>query len=335
MTKRSKSLEVVNDSLIGVQPYDKRDFFNGCNEPGKPWFQRDAHEFIKIYCKICRNRQCIRALGAKTPWQTRMEEQVEYLINNPIYSDFTSVEHQSIAKVAWESLKQKAERLEIAARRQDWEVPEGPTDGFPRVAQKEVTDNFDEAVKALAKAQGKKEPALPNSDGVEGPMHFSSEAVEVEEGKEEEKDSTPTTPEVRVEYQTQYPSSDGRTKYRVALEEGRWVCACQGFKTVAMCKHIATVRSWYEEQVRIAEEQSQALPENPSPALPPPTPSNRGFNTPIPEGGVLLGGGPPSPPPSYIPQPTSPPLARDPWAPTNDRVVKPGAQVVIGNKKKG
>jgi hypothetical protein len=331
MAKRSKSLEVLNDALVGVKPYEKRDFFNGCNEPGKAWFQKDAHEFIRIYCRICRNRLCRRAQGARTPWQARMEDQVEYLINDPQFSDLASVEHRGIAEMAWKSLQQKAERLEIAARRQDWEIPDGPTDGFARVAEKEVTDTFDDAVKALAKAQGKKEPELPKSEGVEGPAHFSAEPeAPPEPAPEPEPEEEPAPQSSNVEYETMYPSSDGTTRYRVALEDGKWSCACKAFEVRQLCSHLNTVRSWYEEQLRM-EAAREAEENQTPPATVHTNPSGRAVNTPMPNSGIMLGGEA-APAQQHMPRPKHQ-APHDPWAPTNDRIVKPGAQVVLGSKK--
>lgn len=331
MAKKPKRLNLSpEDRVTGVQPREKRDLFAGCNEPGKPWFQRDDHVFIRTFCRVCKNADCIRARGAVSPWQTRMAEQVDYLINDPQFSDLSSEEHQAIAKMGFASIAEKMERLEIARHRQDWEIPEGPTDGFSKVASPDTTDQFDDAVKALAKAKGNPEPALERPDATEQPAHF-------DEGGEESEH----------EYETQYPSSDGKSSYHVTLSrQGAWKCECDGYKNRQKCRHLDTVRAWYDDQVREAEEQErreqerraaqpppqQQPPPQPPQAPDPRVPQQRPLNTPMPQNGVMVGGGAaPEQPMRQRPRERAP---HDPWAIPTDKVVEPGAKVTVKGGKK-
>jgi len=301
------------DRLVGVRPRDRKDLFAGCNEPGKPWFHPDASVFMRTFCRICRNVDCVRAKGAVSPWLTRMQEQVDYLINNPQFSELDTPEHRTLAQMAFDALNAKAERLEIAARRQDWEIPEIPSDGVAAVASPSVTEDFDEAVKELARAKGRPEPDLPRPNPDTAPAHF----VEAEE----------------IEYETQYPSSEGEKTYRVALtKSGAWSCECDGFRHRGRCRHLETVRSWYEEQLRKAEETEARARPSPSPTSTPSGPRTpRPYNTPMPSGGVMVGGEPAPPARSPRPAPRDPP---DPWAPKQDNVIQPGATVTLRGGRK-
>ena len=262
-----------------------------------------------------------------------MSTQVEYLINNPNFSDMEKEEHRAIAETVWDSMRHKAERLEIAAKRQDWEVPEGPTDGVAKLVAPETTKSVDDAVKALARARGKETEEIEEEPEAEGPSHFQ---VEVEgDGSE-------------VAYETQYPSSSGKGTYRVWLQEdGLWQCECEGYVHLQRCKHLTEVVPWYNENIRDRvddddEEEEEPAPvvtepspppaaPSPPPAAPAPTadprvPVENRLNTPMPQGGVMLGVRPDQNTPPLIPQ-------KDPWAVSDDTIVEPGARVVIKSGK--
>jgi hypothetical protein len=328
------------DRVIGVTPRKKRDLFAGCNEPGKQWFHPDDHVFMKTFCRLCKNADCIRAKGAISPWHTRMAEQVDYLLNDPEFSELTSETHRHLANQAFSDIGHKMARLEIAKQRQDWEIPEGPTDGFDKVAAPDTTDQFDEAAKELARARGKKEPELPRPEGEAAPAHFQTE--------EDEDDP--------YEYDTDYPSSDGSRTYHVTLDKGgHWACECDGYTHRKKCKHIDAVSQWYREQLERGEdedndsggptEEAPSRPPEPPQQPPPPRPTEaqrppdprvpadpRPFNTPMPQGGVMIGGG--DVPPDQGQQRTSAP-EKDSWAIPKEKIVEPGARVTLkGGKKK-
>lgn len=317
------------DRVLGVRPRDQRDFFSGCNEPGKEWFQRDAHEFERIYCQFCKNSDCVRAKGAVSPWRTRMAEQADYLLNEPVFSDMSTAEHRRVNELAFEDIGRKMLRLEVARARQDWEVPDRPD--YDKIAPTEVTDQFDEAVRSLAEAKGKKPPEMGSPVSSDGPSHYQATDPEPE---------LEADPDPGLEYETQYPSSDGNRMYLVALTKGGdWSCECEGFRHVKRCKHLDTVRAWYEDQLRQAEDREeaerQAAEERVAPATPVPDPRvpvEQPFNTPMPRGGVMVGGGAaPERSPSRVP--ATPVAPHDPWALPQDNVVTPGATVTLKGKK--
>lgn len=336
MAKKRKRLNITpQDRVVGVQPRQKRDLLAGCNEPGKAWFNRDDHEFIKAYCTICKNADCMRARGAVSPWHTRMAEQVDYLLNDPDFSELSSPEHRDLAQMAFDDISRQAMRLEVARQRQDWTIPDEPTDGVDKVASPATTDQFDDAVRKLAEAKGKKAPEFERPEQKDGPAHFERAP------DEEVEDVAPAAAEEEEwEYDTHYPSSDGSRTYHVTLsKKGEWACDCKGFQYKQTCKHLDTVKAWYDDQVeqaaererREAEEQARrqqtpALPSEPPPPRDSRVPDTR-YNTPMPQGGVMVGGSKP---------PATPPEPDDPWAiPANKpTVVKPGAVVKLKEDKK-
>jgi len=68
-------------------------------------------------------------------------------------------------KTDFPSMVHEALRQEIADQKGDWEIPNLPeipvVDGTNRVAEENTTNVVDEAVQALAKAQGRKPPPTP------------------------------------------------------------------------------------------------------------------------------------------------------------------------------
>jgi hypothetical protein len=327
-----------DDRLVGIRAHKKKDLINGCNEPGTKWFTHNIGEFQKTICRICRNPECIRAGNSETPWHARMEQQPEYLINNPVFSDLSLPKHQELAKQVFDDLTQKAMRLEVARIRQDWEIPEGPegpTDGYERLAAKKANDDVADAIRELTKARGgePEENTEPEAPEPEAPKHF----IESETTPEPE---PPAQEPPEVEYETQYPSSDGSTNYRIALTtDGKWSCECGGWKHTRKCKHLDRVSAWYEEHKNDNQLEAQPEPE-PEPPPPPrahppprpvqPTPQPASYNTPMPGQGVMVDGGDaPQRAPSQLP-----PEPHDPWAPRKDTLIQPGATVVVKSKKK-
>jgi hypothetical protein len=335
MARKKKQIP-LSDRLVGIRSHKKRDLFEGCNDPNTPVYTPNPQEFQQAFCRICRNEECIRAQGATTPWHHRMENQMDNLFNHPQFSDLSTDAHKQLAGQLFNDLRQKAERLEIARERQDWEIPEGPTDGYERTAASQATNDVNDAIKALKKAKGQAVEEEPEPEVREGPKHFQE--AQPEEAAPENDPGGPDVPHpddpVGVEYETQYPKSDGTGTYRVWLmTDGVWECECKAWRYKRKCPHMDDVGPWYEQH-KNDDQKEQAAPEPVQTQGPPPKPVEPtqlppGFNTPMPRKGVMVGGEDgPSRHPSQLPR------QHDPWAPRQDTVVPVGGTVVMKSKKK-
>jgi len=164
-----------------------------------------------------------------------MSTQVERLLTNP---NFAGVEHPKYAilqEADFPNLLREAMRLEISARRGDWEIPEVPiTDGQDETAKGTTSDAVDDAVRALAKARGGGEPDLPDRHIAEA-QEFRSETEEmisdlplVEEAESKPQDVVPPeqedAPHIGYPHQinTPFPSDgvmlDGSEKPKTKAE---------------------------------------------------------------------------------------------------------------------
>jgi len=352
--KPKRRLSIVGDHVIGAAPRDKKDLYAGCNEPGKPWFNKDAHVFISSFCKICRNADCIRAAGVVDEWQTRMSEQVDYLLNDPIFSDLQKPEHREIAQMAFNEIGEKMQRLELARETQDWSLIKERSDtqeseeeelevsdGVERVVPATSTRQFDEAVEGLSKKRGtggSDVPAIESSS--DAPIHFQGEGTGPnssdtgEPGASSSNSSRYVEKDPKWEYETLFPSDSGAQDYHITLShDGQWKCDCPS--ELAICPHLEEVIAWY----RAPPPQSPPIQSlSPSPSnteTPPITPNllatDGPINTPTRKGGVMVDDSK-TPNSGHI---RSLSEERDPWEIPSIKTVEPGAQVTLRSNPKG
>jgi hypothetical protein len=336
VSKPKKSLPTIQEHVMGMIKKDKFDSLQICNDPRTPFYMDNA-KFTQTFCRRCRNEECIRAGGAQTPWHWRMENQPEYLLNNPIFSDMGTDEHKRLAEMAFKLINDKMQRIEIQS--QTWEPLDQidlPSDGIDRVSSPAVTDEFDEAAKVLSKAKGKKvkEFPKPQESTQEKPANFIEAPPDVSTPSE---DNNPPEEESDegVLFETPFVSKDGKTTYRVWLDkDSYWHCTCEGFKHKGTCYHVVETDAWLKKQSQEAEEREREaervrnLPPPPQPK--PVNPST--LNTPPPTAGVMIGGGTPPPTASRLPPARVIPAVDDPWSAPKEKVVKPGAKIIVGKK---
>lgn len=153
---------------------EKKDLLGYCNEHGLP-----PRQFMQTFCYRCRNNECVNASWGGSIWQTRMSIQQDKLLNNPHFADPANPKYDHIRERDFPSLLEKAIQLEIADKRGDWEIPEvAVTDNKVIRAKGATTDSVDEAIKALARVQGKAEPSLPDRQQAEK-AEFLEQTVEM------------------------------------------------------------------------------------------------------------------------------------------------------------
>ena len=151
------------------------DFLEGCNDQRIP-----TNEFMDLFCKRCRNRDCVHAGWAVDRFSTRIATQEERMFN-PERADPKLPKYAQIIAADFRDMLAQAMALEVSEKRGDWEIPEIP-----------VLDGVEEAVKMSAALQ---EPApkgtvaapqaRPPAQAPPTPPKMSSVAVTLTRGNTE------------------------------------------------------------------------------------------------------------------------------------------------------
>jgi hypothetical protein len=127
------------------------DFLEGCNDRGMK-----VSDFTEMFCKHCRNPECVRAEWATDRFGVRVATQEERMFN-PIQADPRLPRYAQILASQFQDMLHRATVLELSAQRNDWEIPEIPIlDGGTETAPLTLTKGVDSAVSVLAQARGTK-----------------------------------------------------------------------------------------------------------------------------------------------------------------------------------
>ncbi len=133
-------------------------------------------DFKELWCSKCNNTDCVN-FQTGDPLTRRVATQFERL-TNPNQADPNIPKYAKIVIKEWQDMTREALKLEISDRRGDWEIPEiDITDGVPQPAGRGHTNVVDEAVRNLAKAQGKEAPHLPEMSS--DPEEFAKAAADL------------------------------------------------------------------------------------------------------------------------------------------------------------
>jgi hypothetical protein len=134
------------------------DFLRECNSQGV-----SPQEFEQVFCQRCRQADCDLAQWGSSLFDRRVATQADRLLK-PEQADPRLPKYAQIVGADFTDMLEHAMRLEISDRRGDWEVPE--TDGVLEVASTATTSAVDNAIRNLARSEGRPEPALPDDEDI-------------------------------------------------------------------------------------------------------------------------------------------------------------------------
>ena len=295
------------------------DLFDGCYD-GEPRKLLAPEQFKQMFCGVCMNVGCRNSRGAGSKWSQRMMTQEDRLLNNPEFAPDRTAEIMGLPD--FKNLIQDALKIEISTQRGDWEPV---TDADVGRAAAEMM-----GVVPPTGFQSKPDPTpdpTPEPTPETAPEPEASEAAEISGQLNPTLDAPLTESSVGGTWRVRGDSLDSSGKprtYTVSLyENGEWGCNCPSRENP--CKHARYI------QGRLApEKKSDPAPDPVRPQQAPRrTPFPSALNTTQPQGGIMVGGGPPPPSPE----------PNDPWAvPTGPKMRKldVGGRVTFGaSKKKG
>jgi len=289
----------------------RRDLWKECFA-GEHQQHLSPEDFKRLFCRLCRNPECVNSASGRSKWANRIETQVDRLLDNPIFADLNDPKFAAIHGLDFKDAMRQAIALEITTQKGDWEIP---------------TEAEAETFAAQMTAQ----------------MPGGFQAPEPEPEPEDDE------PEVEILWEGEAKGSKKGTSYKVTLarvgdSEPAWSCTCPatqyGTAPPGGCKHVvaamAQMEADAEAEVEVTEEpepepEAPSEPEQERPqGVDPETWKQmrernrvpRSPNTQIPEGGIMIGG-------------ASPPEPEDPWAvdtppPPTGEVVPVGGKIVMG-----
>lgn len=96
----------------------KTDYLSQCNDQGL-----SEKDFKTLFCRRCRNQSCNLSRWGESRWKSRMDTQVEHLLERPLFADPNDSNFESLRRIEFESLLHKAEALIVSDLKGDWDVP--------------------------------------------------------------------------------------------------------------------------------------------------------------------------------------------------------------------
>lgn len=158
----------------------KSDLFEGCNDQRVP-----PAEFKEMFCKRCRNQDCVNAGWASASFDERMRTQVDRLLINPRQARPEDTQFDPLRAMHFVEV---AAAIVLARRADPWA---GPGVHLAEPDPATVTSQMvEDAVSKLAEARGRK-PTAPTLIGVEVDVAV---AVEPELQPPPRVESAPTRP---------------------------------------------------------------------------------------------------------------------------------------------
>jgi hypothetical protein len=255
------------------------DLWDSCYE-GEHRRIKSPEQFKNEFCSACMNVGCRNSRGAGTKWNQRIISQEDRLLNNPQFAPEDAA--ITLGLPDFKNMIQEALRVEISTQRNDWEP---------------VSDA--DVGRAAAEMLGIVQPSVAKPKGFE-PEVPPEEPPEPEETREK-------LGQWKVKGDSVDERGNRRTYVVTQYQDGEWSCTCPSRENP--CKHSRGIQN------RLSPQPKEPDSPRPDPVVPKPAPRSSfptSMNTPAPDGGVMIGGGPPPAP--------KPPV--DPWEPTAPKVKK-------------
>ncbi len=272
-------------------------------------------EFRKTFCEQCMNTGCLNSRGSGTSWAKRVLTQEDRLLKNPLFSDPRDPQYKKISEMDFQNVLREVISIDLAEARGDWSIP------TPQEIGREAAAIFGVAPPASWKPEPDLEEPVPPEKLVDEISHTDLE------GKPASPPDSPKQGSWRV-------IGDSGSLWEVShYQDNTWGCSCPAYTHKKVeCKHIQDI------QRKLQRGSSETLPEARPPEARPPEPLDRAVmpppgvapvfkpagsgNTKIPEGGLMIGGGP-----------SNPPRQEDPWAlpptalPPTERIIPVGGKI--------
>lgn len=255
------------------------DLWDSCYE-GEHRRIKSPEQFKNEFCSACMNVGCRNSRGAGTKWNQRIISQEDRLLNNPQFAPEDAA--TALGLPDFKNMIQEALRVEISTQRNDWEP---------------VSDA--DVGRAAAEMLGIVQPPVEKPKGFE-PEVPPEESPEPEETREK-------LGQWKVKGDSVDERGNRRTYVVTQYQDGDWSCTCPSRENP--CKHSRGIQN------RLSPQPKEPDSPRPDPVVPKPAPRSSfptSMNTPAPDGGIMIGGGPPPAP--------KPPV--DPWEPTAPKVKK-------------
>lgn len=99
----------------------KKDLTSFCRESQDIHKQVSEREFRESWCRRCRNQECQFSNWGESAWQNRIDTQVGYLLDNPLFADIREEAFRHLAVMPFDDMAKQAEAIKIAV--DNWEIP--------------------------------------------------------------------------------------------------------------------------------------------------------------------------------------------------------------------
>lgn len=102
---------------------NKKDLTQFCRETNETHKSVSEKDFRLLWCKRCRNQECRFSQWGDGLWKSRMDTQVDRLLDNPLFGDPRQEQFRYLQDIIFEDMKHHAVALHLSSANNDWEIP--------------------------------------------------------------------------------------------------------------------------------------------------------------------------------------------------------------------